>query len=205
MTLQHEPVPLDRSARFSLRGGASPRSPRLPQAPRPGVVGGAWWPHTTDLVAEMAGLAALLGRRAGGVERIMYNIDAWDPAPKRTALGKHSVRLDGYRHLPAHMLCVLGLDGTRLVLLVIPAGTEAAAAEALLTAAARPGSEFTADELVAAGTRRGVERSQNRVALCRWDDEGGHVAPVPPQDRASSPAVTVDEILRLASIHHTTH
>ncbi|WP_181068670.1 DUF5994 family protein [Nocardia nova] len=186
MTLQHEPIPLDRSARFSLRGGPSPRSP---QAPRPGVVGGAWWPHTTDLVAEMAGLEALLGRRAGGVERIMYNIDAWDPAPKHAVLGKRSVRLDGYRHLPAHMLGVLGLDGTRLVLLVIPAGTEAAAAQALLTAAARPGSEFTADELVAAGTRRSLENTQNRVALCRWDDEGGHNAPVAPQDRDTSIAV----------------
>ncbi|WP_157171538.1 DUF5994 family protein [Nocardia veterana] len=189
MTLQHEPVPLDRSARFSLRSGASPRSRRLPQAPRPGVVGGAWWPHTTDLVAEMAGLEALLGRRAGSVERIMYNIDAWDPAPKRTVIGKRSVRLDGYRHLPTHMLCVLGLDGTRLVLLVIPAGTEAAAAQALLTAAARPGSEFTADELVASGTRRSLENIQNRVALCRWDDEGGHDAPVALQDRDTSIAV----------------
>jgi len=189
MTLQHEPVPLDRSARFSLRSGASPRSRRSPQAPRPGVVDGAWWPRTTDLVAEIACLEALLGRRAGNVERIMYNIDAWDPAPKRTVIEGRSVRLDGYRHLPTHMLCVLGLDGTRLVLLVIPAGTEAAAAQALLTAAARPGSEFTADELVASGTRRNLENIHNRVALCRWDDEGGHDAPVALQDRDTSIAV----------------
>ncbi len=188
MTLQHEPILLDRSSRFSLRSGAPPKSRRLPtpRAPRPGTVGGAWWPRTTDLIAEMADLEALLGRRAGSVDRIMYDVDAWEPAPKRTVIGGRSVRLDGYRHLPAHTLCVLGLDRTRLVLLVIPAGTAAATAQALLSAASRPDNEFTADELMAAGTRQSHERTQNEAALHRWDDEGGHSAPVNPEDRRTS-------------------
>lgn len=54
MTPQHEPILLDRSSRFSLRSGALPSSRRLPtpRAPRHGAVDGAWWPRTTDLVAE---------------------------------------------------------------------------------------------------------------------------------------------------------
>ncbi|MEV6102353.1 DUF5994 family protein [Nocardia sp. NPDC051981] len=57
---------------------APPSSRRLPtpRAPRPGAVDGAWWPCTSDLVAELSGLEALLGRRAGSIDRIMYNIDA---------------------------------------------------------------------------------------------------------------------------------
>ncbi|WP_327120541.1 DUF5994 family protein [Nocardia sp. NBC_01730] len=111
MTLQHE---LDRSSRFALRSGAPPASRRLPtpQAPRRGAVDGAWWPRATDLVAELADLEAMLARRAGSVDRVMYNVDAWQPAPRRTMIGGRSVRLDGYRHLPT-TLCVLGLDRTR--------------------------------------------------------------------------------------------
>ncbi|MEU1956774.1 DUF5994 family protein [Nocardia rhamnosiphila] len=190
MTLQHEPILQDRSSRFALRSGPPPASRRLPtpRAPRPGAVDGAWWPRTTDLVAELPDLAALLGRRAGSIDRIMYNMDAWQPAPRRTMIGGRSIRLDGYRHLPTHTLCVLGLDRTRLVLLVIPAGTIAAAAQALLSAASRPGNEFTADELVAADTRRSLDHTQNEAALRRWDDEGGHSAPMDPADRSASVA-----------------
>ncbi|WP_174575761.1 DUF5994 family protein [Nocardia miyunensis] len=188
MTPQHEPILLDRSARFSLRSGALPTSRRLPtpRAPRPGAVDGAWWPRTTDLVAELADLEALLAGRAGIVDRIMYNMTAWQPAPRRTMIGGRSVHLDGYRHLPTHTLCVLGLDRTRLVLLVIPAATETAAVQALLSAASQPGNELTADELMAAGTRHSLDRTQNEAALRRWDDEGGLGAPVAPEDRRAS-------------------
>ncbi|MEV3961610.1 hypothetical protein AB0M34_12030 [Nocardia sp. NPDC050193] len=62
---------------------------------------------------------------------------------------------------------------------MIPSGTtQTTAARALLSAASRPGNEFTADELVAAGTRHKLDRSQNEIALRRWDDEGGRGAPV---------------------------
>ncbi|GGL10423.1 hypothetical protein GCM10011588_26040 [Nocardia jinanensis] len=149
---------------------------------------GAWWPRTDDLVAELAALdfEALQRGRARPVDRIMYNIDDWRPAPKRTALGGRSVRLDGYRHLPAHTLSVVGLDRTRLVLLVIPARTEAATAQALLSAASRPGNELTAAELVAATDRYSLEYAQNADALRRWDDEGGRAAV--PAGRLSSSA-----------------
>ncbi|MGW1741202.1 DUF5994 family protein [Nocardia sp. NPDC001965] len=182
MTLQHEQIKPDRSVRLSRRGGSPPESRRrpTPRAPRPGAVAGAWWPHTDDLVAELAGLdfEALQRGRARPVDRIMYNIDDWRPAPRRMTLGGGPVHLDGYRHLPAHTLCVLGLDRTRLVLLVIPAGTDAATARALLSAASRPGNELTADELVGAADRQFLEYAQNADALRRWDDEGGRV-PVP--------------------------
>jgi hypothetical protein len=142
------------------------------------------------LVTEMADLQTLLGSRADGVDRIMYNLDTWEPAPRHTMLGGRSVRLDGYRHLPAHTLCVLGLDRTRLVLLVIPAATATGTARALLSDASRPGNELTAGELVAADTRHRLDHDQNEGALYRWDDEGGHSAAVAREDRHSSSAVS---------------
>ncbi|MGW6335481.1 DUF5994 family protein [Nocardia rhamnosiphila] len=184
MTLHHEPILLDRFPRFSLRSrpSASRRLP-TPRAPHPGLVGGAWWPHSADLAAEITDLETFLAGRAVGVDRIMYDLGTWQQAPKRMVIGGHSVRLDGYRHLPAHTLCILGLDRTRLVLLVIPAATATAAARALLSAASRPGNELTADELVAADNRHSLDLDQNEDALSRWDDEGGHSGKADPQDR----------------------
>ncbi|MGW1743765.1 DUF5994 family protein [Nocardia sp. NPDC001965] len=186
MTPPHEPILLGRPARFSLRDRPPiSRGLPIPRRSRTGTVGGAWWPHTDNLVAEIADLQTLLGNRAGSVDRIMYNLDTWQPAPQHTMLGGQSVRLDGYRHLPAHTLCVLGLDRTRLVLLVIPAATATDTARALLSAASRPDNELTADELVAADTRHRLERNR-KAALHRWDDEGGHLAQVNPANRHSS-------------------
>ncbi|MFI5716118.1 DUF5994 family protein [Nocardia sp. NPDC051750] len=185
MTSLNEQAQLGGSARVSLRSGPPPESRRLPtpRAPRPGAIDGAWWPRTDDLVTELAELEALQSGRMGVVDRIMYNMDAWRPAPRRTAVGGRSVRLDGYRHLPAHTLCFLGLDRTRLVLLVIPARADEATAWALLAAASRPGNELTAGELIAADSRHRRERTENAAALRRWDDEGGH------DDQPSRPVI----------------
>ncbi|MEU4313125.1 DUF5994 family protein [Nocardia sp. NPDC024068] len=190
MTRQPEQILPDHSVRLSRRIGSLPPSRRrpAPRMPRPGAVDGAWWPHTDDLAAELAALdfEALQRGRARPVDRIMYNIGDWRPAPKRMALGGRSIHLDGYRHLSAHTLCVLGLDRTRLVLLVIPPCTEAATARLLLSAASRPGNERTAHELLAAADRQSREYAQNADALRRWDDEGGRT-PLP-AGRAPSPA-----------------
>ncbi|WP_249359187.1 DUF5994 family protein [Nocardia cyriacigeorgica] len=189
MTRHHEPTLLERSPRFSLRTrpSATGRSP-APPVPRPGVVDGAWWPHTNDLVAEMADLGALLADRADGVDRVMYSLDAWRPAPRRAMFGGHPVRLDGYRYLRGDTVCVVGLDRERLVLLVIAPDTVAADAQALLAAASGPDGGRTAGELVAADSRR-RDRFQQQAALYRWDDEGGHSAAAAPRARRAGSAI----------------
>jgi hypothetical protein len=66
MTLQYERILPDRSTRISLRDDPAPASRRslTPRAPRSGSVDGAWWPRSTDLVAELADLLALFAGRA---------------------------------------------------------------------------------------------------------------------------------------------
>lgn len=64
-----------------------------------------------------------------------------------------------------------------------PAETSNATARALLSAASQPGDELTADEIVVVGTRHSLDHAQNEAALHRWDDEGGHNAPMGPADR----------------------
>ncbi|MGW1743378.1 hypothetical protein ACWCPQ_31755 [Nocardia sp. NPDC001965] len=86
---------------------------------------------------------------------------------------------------PHEQLGVLGLDRTRLVLLVIPAATANGPARALLSAAFRPDNALTADELVAAQTRHRLDHDQNDVALYRGDNEGGHLDRLNAADRRS--------------------
>ncbi|MFB8003871.1 DUF5994 family protein [Nocardia sp. NPDC056000] len=81
---------------------------------------GSWWPHGRDLSAELPELLAMLTPRLGPIHRVIYNLDEWDTAPRKLAFGGRQVRLDGYRHLPARTLEILGVDiGARLALRVI--------------------------------------------------------------------------------------
>ncbi|MFC8527825.1 DUF5994 family protein [Nocardia sp. NPDC057227] len=167
------------SSRLALRPAPKPamRSASV-RPPRPGLVDGAWWPRTPDLVAELRTLAPCLVERVGAVERITYDLAAWQPAPKRMLLDGRTVRLDGYGYGPARgTLGVLGVDRSRVLLLVVPADAAPAIAGSLLSAAgAPPGQEYTGAELTAAGFAGGRAREQAATATARWDNEGGHGA-----------------------------
>lgn len=99
------------------------RTPRLrlkPKAPQSGYVDGAWWPHSDDLRSELPDLLAVLSVRLGRIDRVLYHLNAWAEAPRKLITGGRTVRLDGYRLQPINTIDVLGLDGDRLTLLVIP-------------------------------------------------------------------------------------
>ena len=117
------------------------RTPRLrlkPKAPRSGYVDGAWWPHTSNLCAELPDLLAVLSVRLGQIHRVLYNVGEWSTAPNKLATGGRRVRLDGYQRQPVNTIEVVGLDGDRIVLLTVPAGTDPAEAHYALMSAASP-------------------------------------------------------------------
>ena len=90
-----------------------------PESATTGFVDGAWWPTSRDLAAEMPSLLAALGDRAGVVERVSYNIDAWNAVPRKVRVDGHVVRMGGFRSQSAATLKVLGEPRT-LTLLVVP-------------------------------------------------------------------------------------
>jgi hypothetical protein len=122
-----------------------------PDAPLSGSVDGAWWPRSRDLAGELPALIASLADRVGPVARVAYHLDGWGPAPRR--LPARAARLEGFRTTDPRTLTVLGRDGTRLVLLVVPASTADATAEAALAAASGAGdAHSTADLLAGTGS-----------------------------------------------------
>jgi hypothetical protein len=116
----------------------TPRLRLKPKAPQSGHVDGAWWPRSDDLAAELPDLLAVLSVRLGRIDRVLYNVNEWAKPPSRKLeTGGRRVRLDGYGRQPTNTIEVLGLYGSRIVLLVVPPNTDADLAhEAMMTAAA---------------------------------------------------------------------
>ncbi|WP_409430283.1 DUF5994 family protein [Mycobacterium sp. SMC-16] len=115
-----------------------------PEARRSGFVDGAWWPHTSNLSAELPDLLAALSVRLGQIDRVLYNVDDWSQTPSRLATGGRRIHLDGYRRQPVNTVEVIGFNRGRIVLLAVPATTYPAEARSALMNAASPNDRSTA-------------------------------------------------------------
>ncbi len=103
------------------------RTPRLrlkPKAPSTGHVDGAWWPHSDDLLMELPDLLAVLSVRLGPIDRVSYNFADWAAAPTKFPTGGDTVRLSGFYQQQGNTLEVIGINRSKLVLLVVPSHTE---------------------------------------------------------------------------------
>ncbi|WP_232011103.1 DUF5994 family protein [Mycobacterium shigaense] len=109
-----------------------------PKAPSTGYVDGAWWPHSDILAEELSNLLAVLTIRLGPIERVIYNLGDWAKTPNQVQLGGRAVQLGGYSGQPVDTVQVIGTNGPKLVLLVIPPETaHDSAHDAMMSAAAR--------------------------------------------------------------------
>jgi hypothetical protein len=110
----------------------------------------------------------------------MYHPHGWTAGvPRRVSRGKQAVRLDGYHYQPADTIDLIGEDGTRLVLLVVPATTDPRVAESILSAAADSHDVSTTSELLALRTEDTVEPDDSIAAQQNWESEGGKSIRVP--------------------------
>ncbi len=126
-------------AASSRRHAGPEHTPRLRlkrKAPVSGYVDGAWWPYSNDLTTELPDLLSVLSVRLGTIARVMYNLDEWATAPRRTVVDGCTVRLDGYHGQPPNTVEVLDNYGNKIVLLVVPAHTDPDRAHAIAAAAA---------------------------------------------------------------------
>jgi hypothetical protein len=48
-----------------------------------GLVDGAWWPYSDDLITELAPLLAGMAERGHLVHRISYSLSAWQTVPRK--------------------------------------------------------------------------------------------------------------------------
>jgi hypothetical protein len=137
------------------------KTPRLrlkPKAPQSGYVDGAWWPHSDDLAVELPDLLSVLSVRLGPISRVIYNVNEWRKVPTKFADELRSIRLDGYRRQPVNTVEVIGLNRSRIVLLVVSPHAEPDHAHAIMMTAAGPRNAATVESLMI-----GSERSLTRA------------------------------------------
>lgn len=147
-----------------IRGGISrlgmSRRVRLrlalkPKAALMGAVDGAWWPRTTNPLAEFPALIAGIELRRGPVDRVAFNSIAWDDAPDRIVVAGATVELEGFRSLDRRTVLVSGINWHRMVLLLIPYwADEPAAMAAIALAASGDNTDQATQILVASGVER---------------------------------------------------
>ena len=130
------------------------QTPRLrlkPKAPTTGYVDGAWWPRSDDLPAEVPDLLAVLSVRLGPINRVIYNLAEWVMAPTKLPTDGGVVRLAGYTRQPVNTIEVTGCNGSKIVLLVVPARTDTDDAHHTMMTAAVPDDVSTVEDLLSTG------------------------------------------------------
>ncbi|AOR36751.1 hypothetical protein BFF78_41985 [Streptomyces fodineus] len=144
-----------------------------PPASAPGLLDGAWWPRSRDLLREIPGLTDALDARWGRITRVIVNPAHWPVIPHKVPVTGHIVHVGWFAaEQDPNKLILLSYTVGRLDLLVIPPETEPTAAARLMAAAAVPGSLCTASGLMAdeAMSRNAAEvRSREE----EWETDGG--------------------------------
>ncbi|MEV4643049.1 DUF5994 family protein [Actinoplanes sp. NPDC049548] len=122
-----------------------------PHPSRTTVLDGAWWPRSTDAVAELPLLVEAVAGLRGEITHVLLNTAEWDtPHPRRAAVGHRAVRLGWFTSQPAGLvtiMCEYGND--RFDLLVVPPDASQASADIVSTAAADATDKRRTPELLA--------------------------------------------------------
>jgi Family of unknown function (DUF5994) len=170
---------LDRMAAVSLTEPSTPRLRLQPAGTRYSLLDGAWWPRSTDPVAELPGLVLAIDALQGPVTRLMLHAPAWTNRPRRLAVAGRVVRLGYFASQPPDLLiAVCGSGGARVDLLTVPPGAAREIAETAMTRAATAGNQMHAHDIVAAATTRHRDSAQI-LPEDTWETEGGHLAADP--------------------------
>jgi uncharacterized protein DUF5994 len=115
-----------------------------------GAIDAAWWPRSADLIAEVPALLEVLWTAGREVRHVTYNLDAWDPAPRRARIEGHMIRLGGFATSDPLTVTLTDLWGReRIDVLVVPPATDPAVAQQVLRLASVADSAYTAGELLA--------------------------------------------------------
>jgi hypothetical protein len=144
------------SGRIGLRLALKPRAVSM------GAVDGAWWPRTTNVLAEFPAMIAGIELLRGPVDRVAFSSMAWDAAPDRIVVAGAAIELAGSRSLHRSTVLVSGADWHRMLLLVIPPRANAQKANAAIAlAASRDNTDQAQQILLASGVDSpdGADRS----------------------------------------------
>jgi hypothetical protein len=140
------PAPADCDGESDQRSRISFRQP----VTTAGFIDAAWWPRTRDLTLEVPPLMDVLWTAGREINRITYNLAAWDRAPRRMTIEGRTVRLGGFTSSDPMTVRLSDPWGReRVDILVIAPGTDDATAARLFEIASRAGGRERAGGIMA--------------------------------------------------------
>ena len=144
-----------------------------PPDQRSGSVQGAWWPRSTQLTTELPLLLAALSSRLGFFDRVVYDENAWAPAPLHLGFRGREVVLDSSPDRSINTISLIREHAESVVLLVVPPYTSPSRAYTAVMTAAKPDDVSTTDELLGIGKQAAEDRRFALMAHQRWESDGG--------------------------------
>jgi hypothetical protein len=114
-----------------------------------GLVDGAWWPRSADLSAEITLLVdAVSDAFAGRVVRVTYDRSVWVRVPRRLPYRGSYIHSGWFQMTEPHHITLVMLNGTRVVLLVIPPDLARDQGVWALQRAVEPGNHLSPDAIL---------------------------------------------------------
>ncbi|MFG2352446.1 DUF5994 family protein [Streptomyces sp. NPDC048521] len=142
-----------------------------------GLLDGAWWPRSRDLLSELPALTDVLDPLWGRITRIAVNPTYWPIIPREVPVGGHVVKVGWFTpEIDPHKLLLLSYGTGRWDLLIVPPETGAASAARLMAAASDyDGPPLTASAFIAAEEARHAGFAADRPLdpAEAWEYEGG--------------------------------
>lgn len=114
---------------------------------REGIFDGAWWPRSTDVLAELPDLITALGAHLGRIVRVGLDTAAWDGVPRSVSVNGLRVRINWFTGSTATISITRGFQD-HFLLLVVPPGTAPDRASSAMAGAAATGNHTPAAELL---------------------------------------------------------
>lgn len=152
---------------------ASSRLSLTPTGSAPGLLDGAWWPRSRDLLREIPTLTDALDACWGRLTHVTVNPTHWPVIPRKVPVTGHTVHVGWFAaEQDPNKVILLSYTVGRLDLLVIPPETDPAAAARLMAAATSPGGIRTAgglmaDEAISQDAAEAHSREEE------WETDGG--------------------------------
>ena len=180
-TLPHrEPVAAP-AARLALKTDGTSR----------GLLDGAWWPRSRDLLSELPALTNVLDPLWGRITRIAVNPEHWPVISRKIPVSGHIVKVGWFTsEIDPHKLLLLSYGTSRWDLLVVPPETGAQSAARLMAAVSdHDGPPLTASAYIAAeAARHAVSPTDQALDPDEaWEYEGGAPAVSAAVPRQSGP------------------
>jgi len=136
-----------------------------------GSIVGQWWPRSLDLSTELRPLVTAMWSAGYEVFRVIYNLTAWDAAPRKMRVAGRLIKLGGYRGQDAGLLTLLDVSGRKCVdLTVIWPQADQLLAESTL--AGQSQGAYRNGEALKTSRRTGVVEL---LPSADWETDGGRV------------------------------